>query len=652
MQSKSLIVATAGHVDHGKTSLVKHLTGVDTDTLEEEKKRGLTINLGYAYLHFKNQQDNQDVSCTLGFIDVPGHVDFISNMLAGFGAVNYALLVIAADDGIMPQTKEHLSIIKLLGIENGIIAITKIDKATKSRLKQLTHEVKELATNSIFESAEIFEISNTTQVGIEELREKLKSETIRLGSRQGNSEDRNFRYLIDRAFSVKGIGTVVTGCVKSGYINKDEHTATSRFADSTKVKGIRIDKEDTTTIGVNQRAALNLSASLENLSRGDWLIDPSILHPVTRLDTTINLLESGLSVKAGTEYHLYIGTSHHIVSIRKLDEDGSFFQIKAQSAVIAHYGDRFVIRDPASQRTIGGGKVIDVFIPRKGRSSEDRLKELAASNQEDELALKSLIEISKAGLNLRKFSIKRNLKLEKIEKFLQKFRKEGLEYIRLEERAKKDEIILFHEYFKNYASRIMAIVKNFHSANVNVQGISELSLSREVQLPSSHLFFNSILQILLKKKLLNLSGTLIHLPNHKASLSIEEKQFLTKVRPLLESSGNIPPRTRELVELTGIPLRKLEIILKQITGSGSLVKVSENRYFLPETIMQIAEFTENLMEHNSEKDGFTVIQFRDQSGIGRNLCIEILEYFDRVGFTRRAGNARFLRTEKENIFAK
>ncbi len=652
MQSRSLIVATAGHVDHGKTSLVKHLTGVDTDTLEEEKKRGLTINLGYAYHHFTSQQKNQNVSCTLGFIDVPGHIDFINNMLAGFGAVNHALLVVAADDGIMPQTREHLSIIKLLGIENGIIAITKIDKATKGRLRQLTQEIKELVTDSIFASAKIFEVSNTTEEGVVNLLNDLKSETIRIGSQQENRGDRNFRYLIDRAFSVKGIGTVVTGCVKSGSINKDEHIAISRSADPTKVKAIRIDKEDAETIAINQRAALNLDTSLENISRGDWLIDPSILHPTTRLDVTINLLDPSLSLKAGAEYHLFIGTSHHIVSIRQLTKNGPFFQINAQSAIISHYGDRFILRDPASQHTIGGGKVIDVFVPRKKRSSEERIRVLTASNQEDGLALKSLIETSPAGLNLREFSIKRNLKSQKIEMFLKELRDKELEYVRLEEKTSKDAIILSNDYFKIYARRMITLVENFHSANVNVQGISELSLSREAQLPASHLFFNCVLQVLLEQKLLNLTGTLLHLPSHKASLSIEEREFLTKVRPLLERSGNIPPRTRELVDLTGIPLRKLEVILKQITRSGSLVRVAENRYFLPETIMRLAEFTEKLMENTSGQDGFTVIQFRDQSGIGRNLCIEILEYFDRAGFTRRDGNTRFLRTEKENIFAK
>ena len=195
-------------------------------------------------------------------------------------------------------------------------------------------------------------------------------------------------------------------------------------------------------------------------------------------------------------------------------------------------------------------------------------------------------------------------------------------------------------------------VENFHESHRSLQGISEPALSREAQLPASHLFFHSILQILIGKNLLKLTGTLIHHPSHKASLSVEEREFLAKVRPILKKSENIPPRTRELAEQTGIPLKKLESILKQTAKSGSLIKVAENRYYLPETIMNLAEFTEKLIESSPEEEGFSVIQFRDESGIGRNLCIEILEYFDRVGFTRRNENTRVLRTEKENIFAK
>ena len=200
--------------------------------------------------------------------------------------------------------------------------------------------------------------------------------------------------MIDRAFGVKGIGTVVTGCVKAGSIKKNNFAAISRTADSLKIRGIRIDKDEIETIWINQRAALNIDTSLENVSRGDWLIDQSILHPVTRLDVTINLLKPRSTLKTGTEYHLYIGAAHHVVSLRQLAKNDVFFQIKAHSAIIAHYGDRFILRDPASQHTIGGGKVIDLFVPRKKRSSEDRIKELAASNQRDDLALKSLIEIS------------------------------------------------------------------------------------------------------------------------------------------------------------------------------------------------------------------------------------------------------------------
>ena len=479
MQSRSLIVATAGHVDHGKTSLVKHLTGVDTDTLEEEKNRGLTINLGYAYNHFSSQ----DISCTLGFVDVPGHIDFINNMLAGFGAVNHALLVIAADDGIMPQTTEHLAIIKLLGIKNGIIAITKIDKSTNGRIKELKQEIAELTKGSIFESAKIFEISNTTQKGIKKLSDNLKSETLRLGSQRENNDDRNFRFLVDRAFGVKGIGTVVTGCVKSGSIKKDNLATISSTAGSIKVKGIRIDKDETETIWMNQRAALNIDTSLENASRGDWLTDHSILHPVTRLDVTVNLLNSGLALKTGTEYHLYIGAAHHVVSLRQLAKNDVFFQIKAQSPIIAHFGDRFILRDPASQHTIGGGKVIDLFVPRKKRSSEDRIKELVASNQRDDLALKSLIEISPTGVNIRKFLINRNLKFQKFETFLKDLKTENLAFIRLEEKTNKDFIILFDGFFKDYAKKIITLVKAFHNANVNVQGISEQSLNRGSSTP-------------------------------------------------------------------------------------------------------------------------------------------------------------------------
>ena len=652
MQSRSLIVATAGHVDHGKTSLVKHLTGIDTDTLLAEKERGLTINLGYAYHHFQHQDEERNISCTLGFVDVPGHTDFINNMLAGFGAVNHALLVVAADDGVMPQTKEHLSIIELLGIKSGIIAITKTDKATSEQLESVIQEVRELTKNSIFKAAKIFKVSNSTQDGIESLLNYLKSETIRVESNQDASVNRNFRYLIDRAFSVKGIGTVVTGCVKSGSIGKDEQATISSCNDSTKIKGIRIDKRDIAAITINQRAALNIDVGLEAVSRGDWLTDSKIVHPVTRLDTTINLVDSNLSIKSGAEYHLYIGASHHIVSLRQLDESGTFFQIKSHSAIIAHHGDRFIVRDPASQHTIGGGTVIDVFVPRKKRASEDRIKSLTALNQADNLALKSLLEISPTGLNLREFSINRNLKWQNVELLLKKLKNEGVEYVRLKETTSKDEIILFHEYFKNYAKRLLTQVENFHESHRSLQGISEPALSREVQLPASHLFFHSILQILIGKNLLKLTGTLIHCPNHKASLSTEEREFLAKIRPILKKSGNIPPRTRELAEQTGIPLKKLESILKQTAKSGSLIKVAENRYYLPETIMNLAEFTEKLIKSSPEEESFSVIQFRDESGIGRNLCIEILEYFDRVGFTRRNENTRVLRTEKENIFAK
>lgn len=649
MQTKSLIIATAGHVDHGKTSLVNSLTGKDTDTLAEEKERGLTINLGYAYHHFI-PTENSEHPCTLGFVDVPGHIDFINNMLAGVGAVNFALLVIAADDGIMPQTKEHLSIINLLGIKRGTIAVTKIDRVDKNRLRKVEQDINEIISESGLKNAPLFAVSSLTNEGIPELLDHLKTQTMSSRTDQENVSNKHFRYLVDRAFSVKGIGTVVTGSLQSGTTSINDHVAISSNGVSARIRGIRIDGENISTIESGQRAALNIDSDLESISRGDWLLNPKILRPTNRIDTALTLIDKNTLIKSGAEYHLYIGTSHHIVSLRYLDNENNFAQIKSKNNFITHHDDRFILRDPASEKTIGGGKVIDIFIPRKKRASKYRLNILSALNQDDMPALKTLIETSPVGVDLNEFTINRNLRSHKIDSLLNEINAANVEFFSFKLDKKEGYTLLLKKYLEEYKRLIITQIENFQERNSNLQGISETVLSHEIDFPGSHLLFHSLIRYLVKAGVLKLTGTLLHLPSHKISLSKEESDFLTKVRPLLEKSGNIPPRTRELAELTGIPLKPLEKILRQTTKSGSLIKVADNRYYLPETIMHLAEFTEQLMNKNPAEEGFSVIQFRDESEIGRNLCIEILEYFDRVGFTRRDGNTRFVRTEKENVF--
>ena len=389
-KSRSLIFATAGHVDHGKTSLVANITGTNTDTLLEEKDRGLTIVPGYAYHHFSSIINGQECNNTLGFVDVPGHIDFINNMLAGVGAVDGALLVVASDDGIMPQTREHMAILDLLTISRGAIALTKIDRCEPGRVKTVIEEIKKLQGTTSLKNAPIFALSNESGDGINALTDYLQSQFItKSGLKEGSNEDQYFRYLIDRSFVAKGIGTVLTGSARAGCAKKGsslKHTATGEL---TKIRSARLDKTELSEVSSGQRAAMNISLENKHINRGDWLIDERLLHPINRLDATIEFIDADFKLQSSAQYHMHIGASHHVVNMRHLGEN--LYQMKCLDLMIAHHGDRFIVRDPASQHTLGGGRVIDIFIPRRKRSSELRLAQLNAMQQDSADALKQLL---------------------------------------------------------------------------------------------------------------------------------------------------------------------------------------------------------------------------------------------------------------------
>lgn len=648
--TRSLIVATAGHVDHGKTSLVNHITGTDTDTLSEEKSRGLTIVPGYAYQHFSTEEDGIVYENTLGFVDVPGHIDFINNMLAGVGAVDAAMLVVAADDGIMPQTREHLAILDLLNVPRGVIALTKIDRCEPDRIESVISDIQQLQKNTSLEDAPVFKVSNADAQGIPELVDFLHSMLGDDSARRASERGEYFRYLIDRSFTAKGIGTVLTGSVRAGSAKISDNVIHSDSGEISKLRGARLDKTDLDEIHKGQRAALNVNLNHKLVNRGDWLIHEALYCPLTRFDARLSFLEEDFRLRSNAQYHLYIGASHHVVTIRQLDK--RYYQLKSIEPLFAHYGDRFIIRDPASQHTIGGGMVIDIFVPRRRRGTESRLAVLAAMDHDSATSLEALLELQADGVNMQQFSQARNITEPEIHSLCQQLDPEKSPFVSFKLEKQALPILLHERFFSNYCQHILNHIKNFHSENGNQQGISEPALSHAVDFAGSHVLFHGLLQQLVKDGSIKRTGTLLHLPSHQIALSQEEQEFIARVRPILLKAGNVPPRTRELVEMTNIPLRALESILRQSTKAGTLVKVADNRHYLPETIMTLAGFTEQLALGSEDDEGFSVIQFRDASGIGRNLCIEILEYFDRVGFTRRDGNSRFVRTDKENIFGK
>ena len=653
MNTRSLIIATAGHVDHGKTSLVRHITGTDTDSLAEEKSRGLTIVPGYAYQHFSSEDDGVTYNNTLGFVDVPGHIDFINNMLAGVGAVDGAMLVVAADDGIMPQTLEHLAILDLLAVPRGIVALTKIDRCEPERVKTVTAQIQQLLKNTSLQDAPVFPVSNASGAGIPALVDYLHSLFSENFTQKATEQGRFFRYLIDRSFTAKGIGTVLTGSVRAGSAKLGDTLKHTGSGELTKLKAARLDKTDLTEIHQGQRASASVSLNHKLVNRGDWLVDEALYCPLSRFDAHVSFIDDTIKLRSNALYHLYIGASHHVVTIRQLGSNQNpYFQIKSTDALIAHYGDRFILRDPASQNTIGGGKVIDIFVPRRKRSSESRLAVLAALDHDSFEAIKQLLELLADGIKLQQFSQCRNHTESAIQSFCQRLQAENLPFVSLQLEKQTLPILLHEKYYAKYCQHILTHISGFHQQHGNQQGISEPALSHGVDFAGSHVLFHGILQRLLKDGAIKRTGTLLHLPAHQTVLSQEEQDFLAKIHPILLKAGNVPPRTRELVDLTDIPLKTLEGILRQSTKAGTLVKVAENRHYLPETIMALAGFIEQLAQTGEDDDGFSVIQFRDASEIGRNLCIEILEYFDRVGFTRREGNSRFIRTDKENVFGK
>ena len=408
-----MIVATAGHIDHGKTLLVKTLTGVDTDRLPEEKARGISIDLGFAYLPLPGGQ-------LIGFVDVPGHERFVRNMLAGVCGIDFALLVVAADDGVMPQTVEHLHILDLLNISRGAAVITKIDRVDEARVRLVCDNVKALLSSTRLCDVPVLPLSAVSGAGIAELRELLAREAAAQAARR--SAGQHFRLAIDRAFTIAGSGTVVTGTVFNGVVNPGDKLVVSPAGTAVRVRAIQIQGKAAEQAVAGQRCALNLSgADLESASRGDWVLDPAIHSPTQRLDVRITVLAAETKpLKHWTPVHLHLATADVTarVAIRSgavIAPGGSALaQLLLDHPVGALHGDRFIVRDQSASRTLGGGTVLNPFAPPTRRNSSARLAELGALEQPTpEATPAELVRLSDQGVDLARFEKTFNLTPER-----------------------------------------------------------------------------------------------------------------------------------------------------------------------------------------------------------------------------------------------
>jgi len=628
-----VIIATAGHVDHGKTKLVEALSGVDTDRLPEEKLRGLTIDLGFAYVPVAG-------GGILGFVDVPGHEKFIRNMVAGVSAIDYALLVIAADDGPMPQTLEHLAILDLLGVAAGAVAITKTDAVADSRVDEVKQAVREIVRGSGLEEAEIFPLSALSGEGVPALKSHLENAAREFSAAPPQGR---FRLAIDRMFNLTGAGLVVTGSVYSGRVAVGEKLLLSPAGAEVRVRALHVHDRAAEEARQGERAALNLAgpgARRSDIRRGDWLLHPAAHAPTRRIDAELRVLPSEAKpLTHETPAHLHLGALETPCRVAVLNGreiapgESGLVQIVTERLITAHARDRLILRDQSARRTLAGGRIVDPYGPERGRARPPRLAQLFAMAENDSsAALAALLALSPGGLDLSRFAVARNLDTGESTTLFA-----AAEMVTAGGATALAGMSL--EHWQSLNQRIVTQLKSWHQQSAETLGLNEFELRRLfTERPLAQLFNTAIAQ-LIEAGEVKRTGTIRHLPGHKAKLAAGEQTVWQQIFPLLESGGLRPPVVWQIASELDLPADEIERVLKRAAALGFSVQVAKNRFLLPAAVRRLADIAEELAGE-SEDGLFLAAQYRDRSGIGRNLTIELLEYFDRAGFTRRSGAAR------------
>ena len=636
-----MIVATAGHIDHGKTALVRAITGIDTDRLPEEKKRGMSIDLGFAYHTLPDGK-------VLGFVDVPGHERFIRNMLAGVTGIDYAMLIIAADDGPMPQTVEHLAIFNLLGVSDGIVALTKIDRVDASRLGEVKVEINNALEGSCLEGTDILPVSAITGDGVDEVREHLESMAELLGDKEVQG---NFRLAIDRSFTVPGAGLVVTGAVFSGEVNVGDKLILSPEGDRVRVRGIHAQNREAKKGAVGQRCAVNISGGnlkKADVHRGGWLLAERVHSPVSRFDANLQVLPSeGRPLKHWTPVHVHLGAVESPGRVAVLGGksiqpgESGLVQIVLDRRIGALKGDCFILRDQSAQRTVSGGRIIDPFAPARGRVKPERLSFIKAMALPTAVeAIESLLELLPVGLDLKNFSVAWNLtEAEQSRLFDQ------IDMVTIGVPEKKMGLSPVH--FGYLGEQCLTALTGWHEKNPDKAGPAADIIRRLIPARISLDVFDGVLQSLVADQKLIHLGSGFCLPGFEPTLNPKDAALWEKVKPILEDGYMQPPVVRAIADILSVETRVLEKFMVRGAKLGMVCQVAKNRFLLLEAVLELGDIAEALGAGGST---FGAADFRDRTKIGRNLAIEILEYFDKVGLTWRTGDTRKVLKPATEVF--
>ncbi len=623
-----MIVATAGHVDHGKTSLVATLTGVDTDRLAEEKRRGLTIDLGYAWLDLPSGQ-------RVGFIDVPGHERFVRNMVAGLSRVDLGLLAVAADDGVMPQTTEHVAVLSLLGVRQMVIAITKADRAIDDSIARTAVAAEALVNGYGIHVRAVIATSVADQRGLPKLRRHLEKavQDVAAPPLEGG-----FRLAVDRSFIMKGAGLVVTGTVCAGEVSTGDALTVLPAGLDTRARALHGQARPAERAVTGERAAINLAGLGRNdVRRGDWVVTPDILVPSRRIDAMVTILESERRAFSHWQaVHVHHGTGHVTGRVALLEDpeiapgESGLAQLRLDGSLVPAWNDRLLLRDVSARRTIGGARVLDASGPARGRARPERLARLNAVDRNDhEKALGALVDIAATGFDPAAFFSSRNLAADAcpLPGHVRRFTRDGREHV------------IHERHWNALAGHVLDAIDGDHACRQDRLGPAAGELHLLVPGSVDSVLVGAVIDDLCRKDTLIRRGAVVHRPERKVEPAAKDRALWARTEAAIEVASGSPPSLHPLAATLDMAPDDLRRFLERMAAFGLVVRIARNRYLTPRQIAKAEAAVRRLFREHP--DGIDVGEVRDALGIGRNHAVDLLEYLDHTGVTWRRGMLRF-----------
>ena len=627
-----VIIGTAGHIDHGKTALIEALTGIDTDTLPEEKDRGVTIDIGFAYW-----KDHVTI------IDVPGHERFVKNMVTGVCSVDLALFVVAADDGAMPQTREHLGILNLLGVRRGVVALNKMDLVEPDWAELVEEDLRDLFEGTFLDGAPIVPVSVATGEGIEALRTLLDEE---IGKVEARPDGGVFRLPVDRVFSVRGFGTVVTGAVLSGQVQVKDVVMLQPAERAVRVRGVQVHGRDVETARVGHRAAINLAdVEADQVARGDLLAQQGYFSSTYMLDVRLRLLKDApapLSNRA--RVHLHLGPRAVLARVVLLEADelrpgeSQLAQFRLEERGVAARGDRFVIRRYSPVQTLGGGVVLDAQPVKHRRFREEVLERLRGSEVEDPTRVLGL-RLKAAGFrahSARDLAAALGLSLSETNDRLQGLLDGGDAFVF---RHAGEDVYVHTDSWQTLLTRIAKALSIYHAANPLRTGVSHSELRPRVEGKPPAGIFEKAIDHLLSEKVLLPAGPLLRLADHRIRFSGDQGRIRGEILALLQAGRAAPPDLNEIAEQLAEDAAEVHAVAAAMQAMGDIARLDENLVFPPQMLHEIEQSLVGYLERNRE---MSVSAFRDLVDTTRKYAVPLLNYFDNRGVTLRKGDVRVL----------